>query len=146
WSKYHRLPRHVNYRRKGEDRYVLDVIERSGFRPAYREFLRHANDSISMKTFDRMLERSVGRGVLREIEKVMDTAVALWKAGKTEAPPADRASWKRSLLLSYVHSRDLAVIMHALGYPRATKGLHDVSEFVPADWLQKTRLDHADPW
>lgn len=146
WGKHHRLSRHINPRRKGEAAFIADRLAGSGLPRPYDAFLKAADDSIPIETFDAMLEASVQPGVHKELDAVMDTATALWKADLGEAPPIDRKSWKRSLLLSYVHSRDLTAILHGLGYPRSTTGLHDVSEFVKADALQKQALDHADPW
>jgi hypothetical protein len=104
-----------------------------------------APDSVPLAEFDRRLEAVMPAEVLARIDAVMHAAALLADRGLADTLPVDPADWRRGMILSWSHARDLAVILDALGEPRPTAYRHDVDEVVLGKHL-KERLASADPW
>ncbi|KII27305.1 hypothetical protein NL64_28490 [Pseudomonas fluorescens] len=104
-----------------------------------------APDSVSIDEFDRRMEAVIPAEVLARIHSVMRAAELLAERGLADTPPIDRGEWRRGMILSWSHARDLAVILDALGQPRPTANRHDIDELVLARHL-KERLSSADQW
>lgn len=104
-----------------------------------------APDSVPLAEFEARLEALVPAPVLARMDAVIASGTALAARGLADTPPLDIHEWRRGMILSWSHARDLAVIMDALGHPRATANRHDVDEPVLAIRL-KGRLDSADQW
>lgn len=104
-----------------------------------------APDSIPVAQFDAMLEAVLPAHVLARIDAVISAGTALAARGLADTPPLEPREWRRGMILSWSHARDLAVILDALGHPRATANHHDVDEVVLANRL-KQKLDSADQW
>lgn len=102
------------------------------------------DDSMDLPEFDRRIEEQVPVGVLDRIDKVIKSAIFLAERGLADSPPASEREWRRGMILSWSHARDLAVAHDALGHPRYTMG-HDVDEVVVARRL-KENLTSADQW
>jgi hypothetical protein len=102
-------------------------------------------DSVEQADFDALIEATIPREVLVRTEQVIQEAGRLAEQGLADTPPIDAASWRRGILLSWLHARDLAVILDALGHPRDVANVHDVEEFALGKRL-KERLGSADPW
>lgn len=104
-----------------------------------------APDSVPVNEFDRRIEAVIPAEVLTRIDSVMRAGEFLAQRGLADTPPISRIEWRRGMLLSWGHARDLAVILDALGQPRPTANRHDVDELVLARHL-KGRLASADQW
>ncbi|QBF26738.1 hypothetical protein EXN22_13910 [Pseudomonas tructae] len=102
-------------------------------------------DSVSVVEFDKRMEAVIPAEVLARIQSVMRAAELLADRGLADTPPLDRKEWRRGMILSWSHARDLAVILDALGQPRPTANRHDVDELVLARHL-KEKLSNADQW
>ena len=57
----------------------------------------------------------------------------------------DRESLWLSLICAWLHSRDLEVLMRALGYPLKAAGIHDLREYVSADEVRRLVLPSLPP-
>ena len=102
-------------------------------------------DSVPVAEFDARLEAVIPPEVVGRIDAVIVAGTGLAARGLADTPPLDLGEWRRGMILSWSHARDLAVILDALGHPRATANRHDVDEVVLAKRL-KGRLASADPW
>ncbi len=96
------------------------------------------------RAFEVMLEREVPDQVLERFMQVIEEAEALWREGKADRPPA-RAPWRRGMVLTWVHSRDMTVIMSAMGSPKRLTGVHDLLETAKGRRV-KASLRDVDPW
>lgn len=104
-----------------------------------------APDSVPIEEFDRRLEAAVPADVIARIDSVMRAGEFLAERGLADTPPLERKEWRRGMILSWSHARDLATILDALGHPRPTANRHDVDELVLAVHLRE-RLASADQW
>lgn len=102
-------------------------------------------DSVPIDEFDRRIEDQVPEEVRNRIDSVMKAAELLASRGLADALPRDLKQWRRGMILSWSHARDLATILDALGHPRPTANRHDVDEIVLGKHL-KGRLESADRW
>lgn len=102
-------------------------------------------DSIETRDFDQLLERTMPAEVLERISHVIKAGKLLAERGLADRPPLDEYEWRRGIILSWCHSRDLELVHQALGHPRHLIGRHDVDECVLAIHLRKT-AEKADPW
>jgi hypothetical protein len=95
--------------------------------------------------FLHVCEETVPREILAAIDRVLDEASRLADCGLA-APFAsstdEYASLRRSLVASWLHSRDIETVMVALGFPLVATGVHDVHELAPADEIRK-RILHS---
>lgn len=103
------------------------------------------DDSISIDDFDAMLIASIPSEVMSRIDEVVKEATVLAARGLVDQPPIDGRAWRRGIWLSWLHARDLAVVLDALGHPHDTAGRHDVEEYALGKRL-KERLASADVW
>lgn len=135
-SEFRQIPRNCNP--------TIDGTSLAGHRP--RIFAaEEAPDSVALNEFDRRLETAIPQDVLVRIEAVMRAAEFLAQRGLADTPPIERSEWRRGMILSWSHARDLATILDALGLPRPTANRHDVDEVVLGRHL-KERLASADQW
>ena len=104
-----------------------------------------APDSIEIRAFDRMLEATMPAEVLARIDQVIVASKLLAGRGLADKPPLDEYEWRRGMVLSWCHSRDLELVHQALGHPRHLVGRHDVDECVLARHLRAT-AQGADAW
>ncbi|MGG7605031.1 hypothetical protein [Massilia sp. BKSP1R2A-1] len=102
-------------------------------------------DSVPIEEFDRRIEARVPAHVLARMDSVMRSAELLAQRGLADTPPLDRYEWRRGMILSWSHARDLATVLDALGHPRPTVDRHDLDEVVLGKHL-KGRLGSADQW
>ncbi|CAM2069516.1 hypothetical protein SCOR_29355 [Sulfidibacter corallicola] len=101
---------------------------------------------MSPEDFDRKIVLpQIPESVLERIDAVMVEAEALAEEGRADTPPLDRDGWRRGMILSWIHSRDMTTIQAAMGYPKVLTGRHDLEEFALGKHL-KGRLHSADPW
>lgn len=102
-------------------------------------------DSIPIRDFDKRLEASMPAAVLQRIDNVIAAGKLLAARGLADTPPLDEYEWRRGIILSWCHSRDLELVHEALGHPRFLISRHDVDELVLAVHLKKTAAQ-ADKW
>ncbi|MCA1381453.1 hypothetical protein [Bradyrhizobium sp. BRP23] len=94
------------------------------------------DDSISSADFDARIEKQVPQEVLGRIERTIEAGKFLAARGLADAPPIDQREWRRGMILSWSHARDLVVVHDALGQPRNVAN-HDMDELVLAKHLQE---------
>lgn len=102
-------------------------------------------DSVELEEFDERLEAVVPPAVIARIERVIDAGKALAERGLADEPPLEQKEWRRGMILSWSHARDLEVVHEAMGHPRLLAARHDLDEVVRAKYLKKTAED-ADDW
>ncbi|QKG67328.1 hypothetical protein HP062_18050 [Pseudomonas sp. B14-6] len=109
--------------------------------------VRANNDSVPVAEFDVIIEAAVPPDVLRRIERTIESGKLLAARGLADTPPISETDWRRGMILSWSHARDLVVVHDALGHPRDVKG-HDVDEVVLAKHLQTLLADASgvDQW
>ncbi|MCS6284404.1 MAG: hypothetical protein H8K08_03155 [Nitrospira sp.] len=103
------------------------------------------DDSVPLAEFDRRIEALVPAAVIARIDNAIEAGAMLSTRGLADQPPLALHEWRRGMILSWSHARDLEVIHDAMGHPRALANRHDVDEVVLAIHLKK-RIDRADPW
>lgn len=109
-------------------------------------------DSIPIEEFDRLLESELSDDVIGRIEAVIEAGKFLADKGLADIPPLDLRAWRRGMIVSWLHARDLVVVHDALGHPRKNVAGHDMDEVVFARHLQKKLSDliasgrQADQW
>lgn len=137
-GKFWQIPRHVDP--------DLDGTKFAEHHPRLFD-TNHADDSIEAVEFDRFVEAKVPPEILRRIDKTIEAGKFLAGKGLADAPPVDLAEWRRGIILSWSHARDLVVVHDALQQPRNVAG-HDVDELVLAVHLQNklATTPNADPW
>lgn len=111
------------------------------------------DDSIPVDAFyaaleARMTETPEGVEMLKQIELTIIQAEDLYRKGMAAKPPLDKDVWRRSMIQSYLHSKDLGVVMNALGYDATgCAGKHDMNELVPATDLKwQLKRKFYEPW
>ena len=102
----------------------------------------HANGSMSTDEFFGYVEAHTPGAALAWVDGVLQRARALAAAGNPLAAPfpdkaSDVESFRRTLVMSWVHSRDITTLMHALGHDRDVTGRHDIYELVEASELKR---------
>lgn len=102
-------------------------------------------DTVELAEFDRRMEAVVPVAVVARIEHVIQAARLLADKGLADSLPIDEQEWRRGIILSWSHARDLEVIHQAMGHPRLLADRHDVDEVVLAKHLKKT-AGNADRW
>ena len=101
---------------------------------------------LSIIEFDRLLEKSISPKVLSRVDEVIKKAGTLVEQKKADpVAPDHKARWRRGMVLSWIHSRDIETLMQALGHPKDLIGKHDMEEFAKAKHL-KGRLASAADW
>lgn len=70
---------------------------------------------------------------------------AMDRRGFADMPPMDVRTWRRGMILSWSHARDLVVVHDAIGHPRDVSG-HDVDEVVFGRHLQARLTAQVDHW
>lgn len=102
-------------------------------------------NSVDIAEFDRRLDSAVPSEVRARIDQVVTAGKFLAARGLADAPPLDEREWRRGMVLSWLHARDLELVHEALGHPRETADRHDVDELVLAKRLRASGQG-ADPW
>ena len=109
-------------------------------------------NSIPIEDFDRLLESKLPGEVVERIEAVIEAGKLLANRGLADTPPLDLDAWRRGMIVSWSHARDLVVVHDALGHPRKNVAGHDMDEVVLGKHLQKKLSDliatgqQADQW
>lgn len=134
-GRFWRIPRHVDPAIDGtrlaqQHPRIFDVSE--------------DNDSVPLEEFDARIEAKVPPVVLRRIDKTIAAGKLLAARGLADSPPVSEQDWRRGMILSWSHARDLVVVHDALGHPRDVAG-HDVDEVVLAKHLQERIPDPKKP-
>lgn len=124
----------------------LDGTKFAGHHPRLFD-TNHANDSIEVASFDRLVEAQVPPQILRRIDQTIEAGKFLAGKGLADVPPIDLSEWRRGIILSWSHARDLVVVHDALRQPRNVAG-HDVDELVLAVHLKNklATTSNADQW
>jgi hypothetical protein len=107
--------------------------------------MKHAPDSVSLDDFDESLEITVPGDVLARIDHTIEAGLLLAKRGLADSPPVDERAWRRGIVLSWCHARDLVVVHDAIGHPRAAIG-HDMDELALAKRLKERIAPDSDHW
>lgn len=136
-SRFWRIARHADPALDG-----LDLLSKDA-KPIFDPTI--PPDSIDTRAFDRLLEASMPAEVLDRIAHVIAAGKLLAERGLADRPPLDEYEWRRGIILSWCHSRDLELVHQALGHPRFLVGRHDIDECVLAKHLRKS-AENADPW
>ncbi|QHT65346.1 hypothetical protein GXP67_00980 [Rhodocytophaga rosea] len=102
-------------------------------------------NSIPIDEFDKMIEAVIPDNVINRIEHVIEAGIFLFSKELAEIPPLDVKAWRRGMILSWSHARDLVVLHDAIGHPRDVAG-HDMDEVVLAKHLQSRLSNEADQW
>lgn len=109
-----------------------------------------APDSVAIADFDQRLEATLPAETIARIDHVLEAGQFLATKGLADKPPIAVTEWRRGMILSCNHARDLDVIHDAMGHPRYLSNRHDLDEVVLAKHLQ-ARLaaaqdSNADQW
>lgn len=102
-------------------------------------------DSVELEEFDRRMKAIIPTSVIDRIEHVVEAGKNLAERGLADQSPLDENEWRRGMILSWSHARDLEVIHEAMGHPRFLAGRHDLDEVVRARHLKRT-VANADDW
>jgi hypothetical protein len=136
-GRYWRIPRHVDPAVDG-----LALLS-PGRQPRFD--VADPPDSVPLREFDKRLEATVPGEVLARIDNVIASGKLLAQRGLADTPPLDEYEWRRGIILSWCHARDLELVHEALGHPRFLANRHDVDELVLGARLKKT-AGQADQW
>lgn len=108
---------------------------------------RIARGSMSEKAFIDMMVAAVPADMLAQIDQVVADAIALGKAGLArEIPDEEGPKMRIALIYSYTHSRDMEVLMTAMGYPLKTTNVHDMHEYAKGSSLKRVAARRSVPW
>jgi hypothetical protein len=107
----------------------------SGCLPHFANLANQPPGSLTDEEFMDAAERSLPPAARSALERALTAAQAVAAEGVAHPFPDDPADQKalwRSLVCSWLHSRDLEVVMAAVGYALPAMGVHDMTELVPA--------------
>lgn len=108
----------------------------SGYTPHFDDLARRPPGSLTDEQFMATAEATIPAAEWGLLDAALNLAEAEAKVGLA-APfpdcPRDRADLRHALACSWLHSRDLDVVMAAVGYPLPATGVHDLTECVPAE-------------
>ncbi|MBI5145829.1 MAG: LOG family protein [Thaumarchaeota archaeon] len=136
-GNFHRIPRHVDP--------TIDGTRLVKSRPMLF-LINELENEYTTAEFDQIIEGSIPLQVSKRIDNVILKANHLVTQGKAESVSKEnQTQWRRGMILSWIHSRDIETIMESLGHPKELEGKHDIEEFVKAIHL-KNRLGSTDPW
>ena len=108
--------------------------------------LENLPEKMSVEEFDELIESSVPKDVIRQIDAVVVEGNKLARQSKADVVTEEnQLRWRRGMVLSWVHSRDIETVMAAIGHPKDTETQHDMLEFAKAKHIKK-RLGSADKW
>jgi predicted Rossmann-fold nucleotide-binding protein len=130
----HKIERFVDPVRDGT-RYAEDVPPMFDVRVVGRK--------LAPDDFDKYVFQSIPDEVYSKIDTVLAEAARLAELKQADAI-GDAKALRRAVSLSWLHSRDMQVIMQALKHPKALKGVHDIDERVPGARLKETAKNAAD--
>ncbi len=109
--------------------------------PRYYQPGARGAQSLELSALLEEVEDSLPAAAGRELEQVLKEAAELGGKGlATSFDAAELPQLRRMLVLFWAHSRDLATVMNALGYPSPLEGRHDIHEWVSAAALKKSAL------
>lgn len=102
----------------------------------FGELLRgHENLPLTEEAFLAMAERTIPPDECGAMQAALNEAHELAGEGLAAAWPTDSLAPRRlwfNLVCAWLHSRDIEVLMHALGYSIKATGIHDLREWVDA--------------
>lgn len=134
---FHRIPKKIIPEKDGT-KLVKDY-------PAIYD-LKTLPKKLSISEFDDLIDKSIPEDVLKRIDDVIEKSKKLSEQGKADiVAEENEEKWRRGMKLSWIHSRDIQVIMAALGFDKKLEGVHDMEEFVLAKRL-KERLHSSEKW
>jgi hypothetical protein len=108
----------------------------SEFPRPFAALAKAAPGSLTEEAFMAAAEETIPDVVCRQLDEALNQAeqeAKLRLAAPFPDKAEDRASLRHSLACSWLHSRDIEVVMAAVGYPLHATGIHDMEEFVPAE-------------
>lgn len=143
------LPRYVDPKVDGT-KFAKDI-------PAYYADMvkNHAANSIPPDEFDAMVYKTIPPEVFKMADDTIAQAKIEYAKGLAAKPPEDEKAWRRFLLLSWAHSRDMTTVTTALGHPMNETGHHHVNELIRGQYIRDGVLDEhgnakpnvsANPW
>ena len=135
-GNFFRIPRNVDP--------AVDGIQLAAHHPRLFD-VSAAPNSIPLDEFDAMVEAQVPSTVIERIDHVIEAGRFLAAKGLADSPPLIEREWRRGMILSWSHARDLVVAHDAIGHPRDVAG-HDTDEVVLGRHLQERLTPTADQW
>lgn len=135
-TEFRKLPRNIDPK--------LDGTKLAQHRPKIFDTTDSPN-KVPLDEFNRRMEKVIPLEVFARIDHVIEAGISLASRGLADKPPLDISEWRRGMILSWSHARDLDVIHDAMGHPRSLANRHDVDEVVLAVHLKK-KLGNADFW
>lgn len=96
--------------------------------------------------FDRLLLDLASKEILDKIDSVVELASAEAIAGLADTAPISEEKWRRGILLSWHHSRDITTIMTALGHPADRLAKHDLEEHVLGKRIKEHLAAESSDW
>ena len=135
-GKFWRLPRNVDPE--------IDGTRLAAHHPVLFDTSVTEN-SVSIEDFDGLLESKIPNEVIDRIEAVIEAGKILAAKGLADTLPVDVGAWRRGMILSWSHARDLVVVHDALGQP-SNVAAHDMDEVVFARHLKDRLTGQADQW
>jgi len=133
---FFRIPRHVDP--------AIDGTRRAEHHPRLFD-VSAPPDSVPLAELDEMIEAQVPPEVIDRIEHVMAAGRLLAQKGLADEPPLAEREWRRGMILSWSHARDLVVVHDAMGHPRDVAG-HDTDEVAFGRRLQERLVSTAAQW
>ncbi|MDZ4712866.1 MAG: LOG family protein [bacterium] len=95
--------------------------------------------------FDNYIFESIPQDVKDRIDSVVVDAEILANKGLADKLPENKHLLRRAIYLSWLHSRDIQLIMKAMGYSKSLEGVHDIEEYVLGIRLKES-LKSASEW
>ena len=140
-GEYKALPRYVDPK--------IDGTKLAAGMPAYFASMvkSFAPNSLTPDQFDALVYQTVPPEVFAAADATIAQAKIEYEKGLADVPPKDEKAWRRFLIMSWVHSRDMSTVTAALGHPMDETGHHHVVELVPAKYAKDPNaLKKSDPW
>ncbi len=132
------------------------TLRAQGYPRTFAGLLAHnAEGSMAVDDFMAAVEATIPADVQATLRGTLERAESMAAEGLADAYPQsedERRQLWHFLCCSWLHSRDVEVLMGALGYPLAAMGAHDMKEEVAADALKASiAASHAkgnaySPW
>lgn len=135
-GNYFRIPRHIDPE--------IDGTVAAAHHPRLFD-VTAPPDSVDLPRFDVMIESSVPSEVIGRIDETMTAGAFLAARGLADEPPLVDREWRRGMILSWSHARDLAVVHDAMAHPRDVAG-HDTEEYVFARYLKERLAESSAQW
>ncbi|NTF98070.1 hypothetical protein [Rhizobium rhizogenes] len=101
---------------------------------------------MNLDDFYTMMEETVPSETRDKIDRLLEKAKYLESIGLAAAYHQSELTWKRAIIQAWCHSRDMTVIMNALGYGKICTGIHDIEEFASAKHIKETASANTSDW